>query len=181
MVTGVPTNRRISDDYQQRIKRRAESGLAQLWDLLDQVRDPELPVLSIWDLGVLRDLEQRDGRVVVTVTPTYSGCPAMETIHADIRRVLNDAGFDRVEVRTRLAPAWSSAWLSSQGSDQLREYGIAPPGDGNTDGPTGAGQVACPRCGSNDSRPVSEFGSTACKALFQCGDCLELFDYFKKI
>ena len=100
MVTRMAQHPSSVEEYQQRSKRRVESDVARLWDLLDQVRDPELPVPSIWDLGVLRDVEQRQGRIVVTVTPTYSGCPAMETIHTDIKRVLNEAGFERVEVRT---------------------------------------------------------------------------------
>jgi len=173
----------VSRDYFDRSRRRLESATPALWDLLDQVRDPEVPVLSIWDLGVLRDVAREGGRIVITITPTYSGCPAMETIRGDIERVMIGAGFDRVEVRTELAPAWSSTWLSPEGRDKLREYGIAPPGDGVADagGLTAATGVACPHCGSIDTRRISEFGSTACKALFQCNDCSEPFDYFKKI
>lgn len=173
----------MTREYLDRHRQREESGEAELWDLLDQVRDPELPVLSIWDLGVLRDVTKEDGKVVVTVTPTYSGCPAMETIRSDIERVLRKAGIGPVNIQTRLAPAWSSAWISPEGNDKLREYGIAPPADGasDADGLTPDAGIACPRCGSLDTRCVSEFGSTACKALFQCNNCSEPFDYFKKI
>ena len=170
-------------EYLDRHRRREASGLVEIWDLLDQVRDPELPVLSIWDLGVLREVTKEDGKVVVTITPTYSGCPAMETIRSDIERVLGEAGVGPIRIQTQLAPAWSSAWISPEGSDKLREYGIAPPMDGVTDaeGLTPDAGVACPRCGSLDTWRVSEFGSTACKALFQCSECSEPFDYFKKI
>ena len=142
-----------------------------------------VPVLSLWDLGVLQDVERRGTKVIVTITPTYSGCPAMETMKADIERVLRDAGIRTYEVRTRLAPAWSSSWISPEGGDKLRSYGIAPPGDGkcDSDGLTAESGVACPRCGSDDTRCISEFGSTACKALFQCNRCSEPFDYFKAI
>jgi len=171
----------MSGEYSQLLQRRRESGLLEIWDLLDRVKDPEVPVLSIWDLGVLRDVVKDNGIVVVTITPTYSGCPAMETIRDDITRVLREAGVGSVEIRTQLAPAWSSTWISPEGSDKLREYGIAPPGDGLVDaaGLTPDAGIACPRCRSTDTRRISEFGSTACKALFQCNQCSEPFDYFK--
>ena len=173
----------ITREYCDRLRRREASDAAELWELLDQVRDPELPVLSIWDLGVLCDVTRENGKVAVTITPTYSGCPAMETIRSDIERVLSEAGISPVNIQIRLAPAWSSAWISPEGNDKLRGYGVAPPADGEADaeGLTPAVGVACPRCGSVDTRCVSEFGSTACKALFQCNDCSEPFDYFKKI
>lgn len=160
-------------------QRRETSGVPELWDLLDQVRDPEVPVLSLWDLGVLRDIVRDAERIIVTITPTYSGCPALETMRADIGRVLRAAGYENHEVRIRLAPAWSSAWISPEGSDKLRAYGIAPPE--NQRDLTPESGIACPRCGSSDTRRISEFGSTACKALFQCNACLEPFDYFKQI
>ncbi|MCB1753006.1 MAG: phenylacetate-CoA oxygenase subunit PaaJ [Gammaproteobacteria bacterium] len=169
--------------YIDRCRRREQSALPALWDLLDRVRDPEIPVLSIWDLGVLHDVAEEQGRVVVTITPTYSGCPAMETIRSDIEQVLGEAGVGPLEIRTRLAPAWSSAWISPEGCARLREYGIAPPEQcaADADGLTPDAGVLCPRCGSADSRRVSEFGSTACKALFRCNACGEPFDYFKTI
>ena len=146
------------------------------------VLDPEVPVLTIDDLGVLRDVTVDDsGRVEVTVTPTYSGCPAMDVIRADIEKALHDNGFDRVEVRTTLSPAWTTDWMSAEGKRKLEAYGIAPPS------PRGAGPVAvalsvrCPRCGSIDTRELSRFGSTACKALWACNACLEPFDHFKAI
>jgi len=173
----------MTREYLERSRRREQSELTELWDLLDRVRDPELPVLSIWDLGVLYDLAQVDGKILITVTPTYSGCPAMETIYSDIEQLLREAGIDSLEIRTQLAPAWSSTWISPEGSDKLREYGIAPPGDStaDSDGLTPDAGVVCPRCNSIDTRCISEFGSTACKALFQCNACSEPFDYFKKI
>jgi len=179
-MTTIPV---MTREYFDQRRRREQSAVAELWDLLDRVRDPELPVLSIWDLGVLRDVVQEKGTVVVTITPTYSGCPAMETIRSDIEQVLGEAGVAPLEVRTQLAPAWSSTWLSPEGCAKLRDYGIAPPQDGEADGDglTPDAGVVCPHCGSNGTRRISEFGSTACKALFQCNDCSEPFDYFKRI
>lgn len=159
----------------QRRQRRAQSPLSQLWSLLDQVKDPEIPVISIWELGVLQDIAQRDGKVIVTITPTYSGCPAMSVMAEDIASVLAEAGYADSEVITRLAPAWSTSWIAPEAQEALRSYGIAPPGLGN------GGQVSCPQCGSDNVRTISEFGSTACKALYQCGDCAEPFDRFKPI
>jgi ring-1,2-phenylacetyl-CoA epoxidase subunit PaaD len=155
------------------------------------VPDPEVPVLTIADLGVLRDVEVDDaGAVTVTVTPTYSGCPAMDTIRADVERALRDEGFARVSVRTVLAPAWTTDWMSEDGRRRLAEYGIAPPASlRGGSGPAGgrgarvalALSVRCPRCGSPDTREVSRFGSTACKSLWQCRACSEPFDSFKAI
>jgi ring-1,2-phenylacetyl-CoA epoxidase subunit PaaD len=155
----------------------------ELWDLLDQVKDPEVPVLSIWDLGILRDVERDGDRIVVTITPTYSGCPAMNTITDDVIAALKTHGYNDVEVKTRLSPAWSSEWMSSSGRRKLRNYGVAPPEDADLDedGLTPDAHALCPHCGSRNTRRISEFGSTACKALFQCNDCNEPFDYFKKI
>jgi ring-1,2-phenylacetyl-CoA epoxidase subunit PaaD len=131
-------------------------------------------VLTIEDLGILRDVTVVDGRVVVTITPTYSGCPAMDVIADDIRRVVPDA-----EVRTVLAPAWTTDWMSEEGKRKLVEYGIAPPsGRGPVLVPL---SVRCPHCGSLDTRETSRFGSTACKALWVCGSCREPFDHFKAI
>ncbi|MGI9284834.1 MAG: 1,2-phenylacetyl-CoA epoxidase subunit PaaD [Pseudomonadales bacterium] len=170
----------ISHEQYEREQYRKKSSCEELWELLDQVKDPEIPVISIWDLGVLRDIEVCEGRVVVTITPTYSGCPAMETIRSDIKEVLNSAGYAEHEVKTQLAPAWTSEWMSAEGRKNLRNYGIAPPEDTAAD-ITPEQNVACPRCSSENTVRVSEFGSTACKALFQCRDCGEPFDYFKKI
>lgn len=173
----------MPEEQYQRLQQRNVAAVKELWDLLDQVKDPEVPVLSIWDLGILRDVERDGDRIVVTITPTYSGCPAMNTITADVIDALSAAGYERVEVKTRLSPAWSSEWMSPEGRRKLRNYGIAPPEDADLDedGLTPDAHAQCPHCGSRNTRRISEFGSTACKALFQCNDCNEPFDYFKKI
>lgn len=160
---------------------------------LGQVMDPEVPVVSIVDLGILRDVQWLDGSentVVVTVTPTYSGCPATEVIAQSIRDALYARGVGQVEVHTQLAPAWTTDWMTSQGRDALRAYGIAPPAASAViaDGrqvidiaallPTKT-VVPCPQCDSRNTRLLSQYGSTACKALYQCNSCLEPFDYFK--
>jgi ring-1,2-phenylacetyl-CoA epoxidase subunit PaaD len=161
--------------------------VADVWRLLENVMDPEVPVLSVVDLGIIRHVhvdEIHGGQhVQVTITPTYSGCPAMDMIAANIRMELMMAGFSTVEIVNQLSPAWTTDWMSEAGKEKLREYGIAPPagmidacakGEVNED----AG-IQCPRCGSYNTHAVSHFGSTACKALHQCNDCKEPFDYFK--
>lgn len=146
------------------------------------VPDPEVPVLTIADLGVLRDVRvDDDGGVTVTITPTYSGCPAMDAIRADVVRSLREAGFDTVRVVTVLAPAWTTDWMSQDGKRKLAEYGIAPPGRQRGEAVVVPLSVRCPRCGSFDTRELSRFGSTACKALWQCRACSEPFDHFKAI
>jgi ring-1,2-phenylacetyl-CoA epoxidase subunit PaaD len=147
--------------------------LARLHGILAQVPDPEIPVLSVLDLGVIRHLRFRpDGRLEVGITPTYSGCPANAVIKADVVRALGAAGISAVAVDV-LAPPWSTDWLSAAGRRKLEAFGIAPPsGRGNV-------PAACPRCGSPRTARVSEFGSTPCKALYRCEACLEPFDYFK--
>ena len=159
------------------------STLETVRDAVGAVPDPEIPVLTIADLGILRSVELVDGRVVVTITPTYSGCPAMDAIADDVRRVLDSHGFEDAEVRTVLAPAWTTDWMSDEGRRKLAAFGIAPPGrrTGTTGGPVGVDLVRCPRCGSADTRLVSRFGSTACKSLRACRRCLEPFDHFKEI
>ena len=146
------------------------------------VPDPEVPVLTIADLGVLRDVRlDDDGYVAVTLSPTYSGCPAVEAIRADVETALRQAGFGHVRIETVLSPAWTTDWMSQEGRRKLAEYGIAPPA-ARAAGPVRlALSVACPRCGSPDTREVSRFGSTACKALWQCRSCSEPFDHFKAI
>jgi ring-1,2-phenylacetyl-CoA epoxidase subunit PaaD len=142
---------------------------------LDAVVDPEIPVLTIADLGVLRDVAVEDGRLVVTITPTYSGCPAMDVIRADVAEALRRAGCIDAEVRTVLAPAWTTDWISEQGREKLAGFGIAPPRRLPT------APVLCPRCRSARTTTVSEFGSTACKALMVCASCGEPFDRFKEL
>ena len=172
----------VSAAYEARRSRRDNSPAAEIWSLLDQVCDPEIPVLSLWDLGVLTDVEQNDTGLVVTVTPTYSGCPAMQTMREDIETALRNAGIESFELRENLSPAWSSDWISPEGRDKLSSYGIAPPRDcASCESAPLDADIACPHCGSTDTRLTSEFGSTACKALLQCRDCREPFDYFKPI
>ncbi len=177
MKTDIPV---VSAAYEQRRARRDNSPAADIWSLLDQVCDPEIPVLSLWDLGVLTDIEKNDQGIVVTITPTYSGCPAMQTMREDIAAALRDAGIESFELREVLAPAWSSDWISPEGRGKLTGYGIAAPKACASCTPIDA-DIVCPHCGSADTRMTSEFGSTACKALFQCRDCGEPFDYFKPI
>ncbi|WP_233555847.1 1,2-phenylacetyl-CoA epoxidase subunit PaaD [Galactobacter caseinivorans] len=154
--------------------------LQQLWDIAATVHDPEIPVLTIEDLGILRDIRLEEGEAVVTITPTYSGCPAMDTIAADLRLAFMDAGFDGARVELTLAPAWTTDWMSEAGKAKLNEYGIAPP-VGRQEGSRLrlTLSVKCPRCNSLDTRELAHFGSTSCKALFQCNQCQEPFDYFK--
>jgi ring-1,2-phenylacetyl-CoA epoxidase subunit PaaD len=150
------------------------------WDVAAGVVDPEIPVLTIADLGVLRDVTITDDGVEVAITPTYSGCPAMNMIALEIELALQRAGFRQSKVRTVLSPAWTTDWMSADGHRKLREYGIAPPQAGSGRRALfGAQQVACPQCGSEDTEVLSEFGSTSCKAMWRCRSCREPFDYFK--
>lgn len=148
------------------------------------VPDPEIPVITIHQLGVIRAVERVDGGLRVTLTPTYSGCPAMKVMEDDVRRVGERAGVP-VEVVTRLSPAWTTEWLSPQGREALRRFGIAPPTGQKAHGPVPVGltirQVTCPLCGSQETEEISRFGSTACKALRRCLSCREPFDEFKTI
>jgi ring-1,2-phenylacetyl-CoA epoxidase subunit PaaD len=149
------------------------------------VRDPEIRVLTIAELGILRDVQVDGGHVTVTITPTYSGCPAMDTIRADIRSALHRAGYDDVEVRTVLSPPWTTDWIAESGLEKLAAAGIAPPGRVPAEV---AGRVVslslsvrCPRCGSPDTEQLSRFGSTACKAVWRCRACREPFDAIKAL
>ena len=156
----------------------------KLWQLLEEVSDPEVPVLSILDLGIVRDVVVEHEQVSITITPTYSGCPAMNTIATDIRLRLLAEGYSNVTIHTQLRPAWTTDWISAAGRRKLREYGIAPPAEASSSKSALLGAqpiVPCPLCASTRTEKVSEFGSTACKALYRCQDCREPFDYFKCI
>lgn len=161
----------------ERMLRREQSDCPQLWELLEQIKDPEIPVISLWDLGILQNVEQTpEGAVQVTITPTYSGCPAMREIEQDIHTLLTSSGYQDVKVASQLSPAWTTDMMTIEGRQQLQDYGIAPPRDaGSRLG------VPCPQCGADTTRKISEFGSTPCKALYQCEQCKEPFDYFKCI
>lgn len=147
---------------------------AQIWAWLDEVPDPEIPVISVVDLGVIRDVDVSGEKVKVTITPTYSGCPAMSVISMDIELALAKHGITELELETKIAPAWTTDWLSDKGRARLEEYGIAPP-------QAAGGPERCPHCGSVSVEKISQFGSTPCKAQWRCQSCLEPFDYFKCI
>jgi len=163
-----------------------------VWALLEGVSDPEIPVVSLREMGILRAVREGEAGLEVVITPTYSGCPAMQQMHDDVQATLARAGVV-ARVRTQLAPAWTTDWMTPQAREKLRAYGIAPPGAcvGTAAQPIqfaskmiadrGHSAVDCPRCGSENTTEISPFGSTACKALYKCLDCLEPFDYFKPI
>jgi len=156
--------------------------VARAWKAAEAVVDPEIPVLSIADLGVLRDIDIVDGHIEATITPTYSGCPAMNLIALNLELALEEAGFLMPRIKTVLSPAWTTDWMTDAGRTKLKEYGIAPPaGKASRRALFGEDQVACPRCGSANTERISEFGSTSCKALWRCKACAEPFDYFKCI
>ena len=166
------------------------AGLTAARAIAAAVLDPELPMVTVADLGILRDVAAEGDRLVVTITPTYSGCPALHEIARDLRRRLAAAGYAEVDVRTAIAPAWSSDWITAEGRRKLSASGIAPPhaGPATRSGPvpltltaTRREPVACPRCGSADTTQTAAFGATACKALFRCESCREPFEYVKDI
>jgi ring-1,2-phenylacetyl-CoA epoxidase subunit PaaD len=160
--------------------RPSPSRLAAVREVAGAVADPEIPVLTIADLGVLREVVDEDGVVTVVITPTYSGCPAMDVIRAEIVAAVERAGLGPVAVRTVLSPAWTTDWMTERGRQALRTYGIAPPAPGPA--PVTffrTAPVRCPRCGSTNTTEIAPFGSTACKALWRCESCREPFDYFK--
>lgn len=160
---------------------------ARAWQALGGVVDPEIPVLTVLDLGIVRDVGVVGDAVEVVITPTYSGCPATHVIEEDIRRALAAAGFAEARIRTSLSPAWTTDWMTAEGRDKLRKFGIAPPG-ACAPSPAKialfraeAAGVDCPHCGSTHTERLAAFGSTACKALYRCRDCREPFDHFKPI
>jgi ring-1,2-phenylacetyl-CoA epoxidase subunit PaaD len=162
------------------IKTRDRELARRAWAAAAAVVDPEIPVLTIADLGVLRAVDVSDGRVEVAITPTYSGCPAMNMIALEIELALQRAGFFDAKVNTVLSPAWTTDWMSDEGRGKLKEYGIAPPLPASSRRALfGVQQVSCPQCGSENTELLSEFGSTSCKALWRCKSCREPFDYFK--
>ncbi|NOR29932.1 MAG: phenylacetate-CoA oxygenase subunit PaaJ [Sulfitobacter sp.] len=148
--------------------------LETVWGWLDTVPDPEIPVISLTDLGIIRDVQWQDDTLEVTVTPTYSGCPATTIINLDIETALRGHGIEKLALKRQLSPAWTSDWMTDSGRAKLEGYGIAPPQ------PAG-GPQHCPRCKSTHVEKISQFGSTPCKAQWRCTDCLEPFDYFKCI
>jgi len=162
-------------------------SVKNIWSILSAVCDPEVPVLSVIDLGIIRDVKIRPANgeegIEVVITPTYSGCPAMDVIRMNIRMVLLQHGYKNVQITTVLAPAWTTDWMTESGKRKLKEFGIAPPNPKqqvcNTQLFAEDEAVQCPHCHSYNTRRISEFGSTACKSLHQCNDCQEPFDYFK--
>jgi ring-1,2-phenylacetyl-CoA epoxidase subunit PaaD len=158
-------------------------GIMTIWALLETVNDPEVPVLSVVDLGIIREVRMGEGNPEIVLTPTYSGCPAMDMIRMNIRMVLLQHGYSNIKLTTILSPAWTTDWMSEKGKEKLKAYGIAPPLPSQQvcrPGLFGRDEaIACPRCNSYHTTLISEFGSTACKALYRCEDCREPFDYFK--
>lgn len=156
-----------------------------IYEALSEIPDPEIPVISITDLGVIRDVTiTGDTSIELSITPTYSGCPAMQQIDADVRKKLGEKGFKDIKINTVYSPPWTTDWINDAAKERLREYGIAPPEHSTEDKSWLTGKdkmISCPRCKSNNTKLISQFGSTACKALYQCQDCLEPFDYFKCI
>jgi ring-1,2-phenylacetyl-CoA epoxidase subunit PaaD len=155
---------------------------AQLWNILGEVKDPEVPVLSVIDLGIVRSVKTSDDKIEITITPTYSGCPAMDVIQMDIRLKLIEKGYRNISIQQQLSPAWTTDWMSEEGKRKLKEFGIAPPNPKQQFCKAEMFQqeaVQCPRCNSYHTELISQFGSTACKAIYRCLDCKEAFDHFK--
>lgn len=151
---------------------------------LHEIPDPEIPVIDIVELGVIREINALEESIEVTITPTYSGCPAMKQMEDDIKKKLSEKGYKEVKIRTIFNPPWTTDWITEEAKEKLNKYGIAPPEHSSIDKAVLLGKeriVKCPRCASTNTKIISQFGSTACKALYQCNDCLEPFDYFKCI
>ncbi|MDZ4823566.1 MAG: 1,2-phenylacetyl-CoA epoxidase subunit PaaD [Flavobacteriales bacterium] len=160
-------------------------SVADVWKLLERVVDPEIPVLNVVEMGIVRDVKISDeGKVEVIITPTYSGCPAMRTIEEDIEAVLKEKFITHYSFHTILSPAWTTDWMTDEAREKLQSYGVSPPQKGSADKNLLIGrlkEVKCPRCSSTNTQMISQFGSTACKSLYKCDACLEPFDYFKCI
>jgi ring-1,2-phenylacetyl-CoA epoxidase subunit PaaD len=165
------------------LKSEVDTTIQELWTLLGEVNDPEVPVLSVVDLGIIRDIRLIDDIIEIVITPTYSGCPAMDMIRTNIRMALLEKGFSKVRIETVLSPAWTTDWMSEAGKKKLKAYGIAPPMPTQQvcrlEWFSSQEAIQCPHCHSYHTTLISEFGSTACKALYRCEDCKEPFDYFK--
>jgi ring-1,2-phenylacetyl-CoA epoxidase subunit PaaD len=154
----------------------------QIWTILDEVKDPEVPVLSVIDLGIVRAVKTSDDQISITITPTYSGCPAMDIISMDIRLKLIEKGYRNISIHQQLSPAWTTDWMSEEGKQKLKSFGIAPPNPRQQFCSSEMFQqeaVQCPRCNSYHTELISQFGSTACKSMYRCLDCKEAFDHFK--
>ena len=154
----------------------------QIFKLLSEIPDPEIPVINIIELGILREIKLEDDLCIVIITPTYSGCPAMKVIEDDIKIKLKEIGIEKVKVELVYSPAWTTDWINDEAKEKLRTYGIAPPDHSSVDKSVLLGKardLKCPLCGSKNTEMISQFGSTACKALYRCKDCREPFDYFK--
>ena len=163
----------VTPEYAERLQRRSSSQYQNIWSILDTVCDPELPTVTIWDLGILQDIKKTAQGWLIEITLTYSGCPAVGVIKEDIELALRQADItELLDIKVVLSPAWSTDFMSPAGKQQLKAINIAPPVDDDS-------QICCPVCDSPNSEVISEFGSTACKALYRCKDCLEPFDYFK--
>ncbi|GAC1444083.1 MAG: phenylacetate-CoA oxygenase subunit PaaJ [Sediminibacterium sp.] len=165
------------------VQKQRNEAEEKIWNILETVYDPEVPVLSVIDLGIVRDVTSNGRQAEVTITPTYTGCPAMDVISMNIRMALVKEGFTAIRITKILSPAWTTDWMRESGKEKLRAYGIAPPHYKQAVCTPDAFQeeeaIRCPLCNSYHTRMVSQFGSTACKALYQCNDCKEPFDYFK--
>lgn len=161
----------------------ADISTRQIWSLLEEVTDPEIPVLSVVDLGIIREVKTDNDEVQIAITPTYTGCPAMDVIGMNIRMTLLENGYKNIRIVQTLSPAWTTDWMTEEGKRKLKAYGVAPPNATQQvchPGLFAAGEaVQCPHCNSYRTHRISEFGSTACKALYQCDECSEPFDYFK--
>ena len=149
----------------------------KIWQILETVCDPEVPVLTIIDLGIVREVKINGEEIEIVITPTYTGCPAMDMITMDIKMKLLENGYKKIKVTSILSPAWTTDWMSEDGKKKLKEYGIAPPYTKSDEASDLV--IECPQCKSTNTKLISQFGSTACKALYQCNDCKEPFDYFK--
>lgn len=175
-------NRESSNVNQREFPVKSPPAEQEVWDLLRDVKDPEVPVLSVLDLGIVRDVQVEGDKINITITPTYSGCPAMDVIAMDIRLKLIEKGCRNVSIKQQLSPAWTTDWMTEEGAQKLKAFGIAPPNPKQkfcSSEMFKEEAVECPHCGSYHTALLSQFSSTACKAMYRCLDCKEAFDYFK--